>query len=133
MLGRQQVRKFKRVQRRAAHRLDDGVVPHAATVEETAGDEEGRRQRVAPEDRCGDVVVVGIAVVECDGCGARWQITTAQSLHGFSQGQHSKPFRYPPAEGVEVFGSRFTREQGVKLGQHTVEDKDAQARVAPAG
>ena len=41
------------VERTTPHRLDDRVVPHATTVEEIAGDEEGRAHRMPAQRRQG--------------------------------------------------------------------------------
>ena len=95
---------FAQIELRAlatAHRFDDRVVPHSASVEIPGGDEERRARIVSPQQRQRDPIVVGVAVVErYRRCSLR-QCSTGEKRHGAIERQYVEPRRHPAEDPVE--------------------------------
>lgn len=114
--------------RRGAQRLDDDVVEHAAAVEETGSDEEGRRKAQAQQDRGRDAAVVSVAVVEGDAERAPGQTVLAQRAHRFAERQHAEVGLDPAHAVVELGRGGLRRKQRIALGENPVVGEHAEPR-----
>ena len=127
LAGKAEVGQVQSRLRRPPDRLDEGVVPHAASVEKARRNEEGRLQAMPGQYRQCHVVVVGIAVIEGDRQRALGQGSFAQAPGGVVERQHVEERLHPPAHVIEVAGIDLHGKQRVRSRQDAMQDQDRQA------
>lgn len=82
---------------------------------------------MAAQQRQGDIMVVGVAVVECQNCRPCRQVALSQPLDSFVKRKDMKPGFEPTKQRIKPFGVHLVWHEGIRPWDDAMKDQDAQA------